>query len=177
MKFLQDLIIAYLLPHKARQPVRFKLTAAQQQQVVEQCEELNSLIQEVHENLSDIRRAGSVTSQLTKKTQEHNIRGRNTLKQQQLECERINDGLRKISEEMRAVRRNVSISSQKTYLTHNRLKTLESKVDQVATQPSSEQSTRKKPMRSAQPAVQSSATVLDKHQSATVIPFPSPPIA
>lgn len=128
MKFFQELVIAIFMPRKPVKTVRFNLSQAQQSRVVRQCQEINSMIQEVHENLSSIRQAGTTTIQLTKETHANNIKGRNTLRQQQKECERINSELKKISEDMRAVRENIKASSQKAFLTANRMKQLEDKV-------------------------------------------------
>ncbi|MCG8670104.1 MAG: hypothetical protein MI867_11865 [Pseudomonadales bacterium] len=127
MKFLQELILLIFYPRK-RNPVRYQLTPAQQRKVMQGCSELNSLIQEVHDNLSDIRNAGSATIHLTKQTHKNNIEGRKSLQQQQQEYERINNELKQISETMRAVRENVARSSQKTIASYNGLKTLQSKV-------------------------------------------------
>ena len=132
MKVLCELIVAILMPRRASRPVRFELSKAQQKHVLKQCRELNLLIQEVHDNLSDIRAAGSATSRLTKETHANKLRGSKKLRQQQAECERINDELKKVSEEMRAVRKNVALASQKTILTVNKVKHLEDKVTHMS---------------------------------------------
>lgn len=143
MKFLQDLILAILLPRKSRVPVKFKLTKAQQRKVLKDCYELNSLIQEVHGNLSDIRHAGKTTTQLTKQSHKTSLKGRQSLIAQQKECERINQELKKISEDMRAVRENVAITSQKTIYSYNGLKNLQCNVLSTPVVESSQEATEK----------------------------------
>lgn len=121
-------MIAIFLPRKNTPSVQYRLSAAQQHRVMRQCEEINALIQQVHVNLSDIRRAGSATSRLARETHHKQLQGRKSLRQQHLECERINSELRKISEEMRTVRHNVAQASRKSYLAMNRVRQLDSTV-------------------------------------------------
>ncbi len=125
-------MIAIFMPRKKNPSVQYRLSKAQQNRVVRQCEEINSLIREVHDNLSDIRRAGTATSQLARETHAKHLKGRHSLRQQQLECERINSELRKITEDMRAVRENVARASQHSYLTVNRARELEKNVSAMA---------------------------------------------
>lgn len=132
MKFLQDLMIAIFLPRKTTRSVHFQLSEAQQNRVVRQCEEINSMIQEVHTNLSHIRQAGSTTSRLARETHAKHVRGRNSLRRQQEECERINGELKKISDNMRAVRENVALASRKSFLTVNRSRELEKTVASIS---------------------------------------------
>lgn len=134
MKFLQQLIFAIFLPRKKRQPVRFQLSKDQQRKVVQDCQEINLLIREIHGNLADIRAAGKATSKLTKRSHDTNVAGRKNLQQQKLECERINGELKKIADDMRAVRENVALTSQKAYRSLNQAKLLESKVVNITAQ-------------------------------------------
>ena len=121
-------MIAIFLPRKTTRAVNFRLSKAQQNRVVRQCEEINSMIREVHDNLSDIRKAGTATSRLARETHAKHLKGRNSLRRQQQECERINGELKKISDDMRAVRENVTQASRKSFLTVNRARELEKTV-------------------------------------------------
>ena len=169
MKFLQDLIIAIFLPRKTTRSVHFRLSKAQQNRVVRQCQEINSMIQEVHDNLSDIRRAGTTTSRLAKETHAKHLKGRNSLRRQQKECERINGELKKISDDMRAVRENIAMASQKTFLTVNRARELDKTVLAMSSPSAAPASNESGNLTSLEPA--SSRVITGNVMPANVVPL------